>query len=1340
MVDRESEPIERPSIEDPPPVELKELPSHLEYAFLDGESRLPVIIASDLTSDEKERLLEVLKQHKQAIAWRIMDIKGINPSFCTHKILMEDDYKPAMQHQRRLNPNMQEVVKKEVIKLLDAGLIYPISDSPWVSPVQVVPKKGGMIVITNERNELIPNRTVTGWRVCIDYRKLNDATQKDHFPLSFIDQMLERLAGKMFYCFLDGFSGYFQISITPEDQEKTTFTCPYGTFAYRRMPFGLCNAPATFQRCMVAIFHDMTEESMEVFMDDFSVFGSSFDHCLENLERMLARCKEANLVLNWEKCHFMVKKGIVLGHKVSRAGIEVDRAKIDTISKLPPPTSVKSIRSYLGHAGFYSRFIKDFSKIARPMTQLLEKEAQFVFSDECLNAFDLLKEKLVNAPIMVAPYWKLPFEIMCEASDFAVGAVLGQMREKQFHPIYYASKTLNDAQEHYTMTEKELLAVVFAFDKLRSYLVLSKTIVFTDHAALRHLFSKQDAKPWLIRWVLLLQEFDIEIRDKKGAENVVADHLSRLECSASSELVGSSINDNFPHEFLMHIQTQDEECPWFADFANFLASGIVIKGLTHQQKRKFFADVKHYLWEDPYLFRVGADQIMRRCVFRDEARQVLRHCHEGPTGGHHGVTLTAKKVFDASFFWPTIFRDAHEMIRACDACQRASNISSRNEMPQNNIQIYEIFDVWGIDFMGPFPASRDNRYILVAVDYVSKWVEAQALPTNDARVVVQFLKKLFSRFGSPKALISDRGTHFCNSQLEKALSRYGVNHRFSTAYHPQTSEQVEATKWGIKRILEKTVGQNRKDWSDRLDDALWAFRTAYKTPIGTTPFRLIYGKACYLPIDELDELRNRAYANSTIYKERIKSLHDRHLKDKKEFRVGGRVLLYNSRLRLFPGKLKSRWTGPYTVKEVFPYGTVEIEHEDGRIFKVKGHRLKPYIDGPVDPALEMAGNRNHPYLEFDLNEHEYEARLDVLWPRRGRILAARRLEPSAIDAIGQRHRWNDLVTAPWHHLFRLHAIQYVELVMEFFSTYEFDYPCADLKQPETIRFRLGGEWRVMSVARFGRLLGLYTRQELHTEIFTDGITEFPIEEDIDQFWHEFRFGMYDPSLTKASSLRDPLHRILHRCIVYSISGRGQGETVVNLRELFYLFCLERPRTCNLAHSIAGYLVNNSGRDVTSAICGVHFVTKLARHFQLLTDDLIGDLTPVAETVVMTVQTLRNMHVARRGAGGIRLVDRWGRTWDPDRPGPDPDLVQAEAEAVAAAHQAHAAQQEQEQGHEHQQPDQPPPPPPPPPPPAIVIPHDLFMRYWTWQYEVQCVVAAAGGAPYVVPLPFFMQPE
>ncbi|GJT93188.1 reverse transcriptase domain-containing protein [Tanacetum coccineum] len=279
------------SLEEPPTdLELKPLPDNLEYVFLEEPSFLPVIISSQLFAQNKGKLIQLL-----------------------------DEKKPVVQKQRRLNPNMQEVVKKEIVKLLDTGIIYPIADSPWVSPIHCVPKKGGITVVTNENDELVPTRTVTGWRVCIDYRKLNEATAKDHFPLPFMDQMLERLAGNKYFCFLDGFSGYFQIPIDPNDQEKTTFTCPFGTYAYRRMPFGLCNAPATFQRCMLAIFHDMIEESVKVFMDDFSVFGNSFDKCLNNLDKMLQRCKDAHLVLNWEKCHFMVKEGIVLGHKVSSA-------------------------------------------------------------------------------------------------------------------------------------------------------------------------------------------------------------------------------------------------------------------------------------------------------------------------------------------------------------------------------------------------------------------------------------------------------------------------------------------------------------------------------------------------------------------------------------------------------------------------------------------------------------------------------------------------------------------------------------------------------------------------------------------------------------------------------------------------------------------------------------------------------------------------------------------------------------------------------------------------------------------------------------------------------------
>ncbi|GJW61448.1 putative nucleotidyltransferase, ribonuclease H [Tanacetum coccineum] len=402
---------------------------------------------------------------------------------------------------------------------------------------------------------------------------------------------------------------------------------------------------------------------------------------------MLSRCEETNLVLNWEKCHFMVKEGIVLGHKIFGAGIEVDRAKIDVIAKLPYPTNVKGVRSFLGHAGFYRRFIKDFSMISKPMTQLLMKDAKFDFSDDCKKAFNILKEKLTTAPIIISPDWNVPFELMCDASDFAVGAVLGQRIDGKFKPIYYASKTLNNAQEHYTTTEKELLVVVFSFDKFRQYLVLSKTVVYTDHSALKYLFSKHDAKPRLIRWVLLLQGFNIEIKDKKGVENLAADHLSRLENPDLGTFTEEEITDEFPDEHLMILKVElNSDEPWYADYINYIVGKIVPPNWT-PKKRIFFSQVKNYFWDEPYAFKLCSNNVMRRCVAGNEIHEILAHCHFGPTGGHHSASITRRKVYESGFYWPSVFKDAKDYVMRFDACQRSGNISSMSEMLQNNMYL-----------------------------------------------------------------------------------------------------------------------------------------------------------------------------------------------------------------------------------------------------------------------------------------------------------------------------------------------------------------------------------------------------------------------------------------------------------------------------------------------------------------------------------------------------------------------------------------------------------------------------------------------------------------------------
>ncbi|MCO5552095.1 hypothetical protein L7F22_005605 [Adiantum nelumboides] len=578
-----------------------------------GEEPKPAYIATDLTEEEEQLLIATLKQYKDVFAWSYKDLKGVDPSICQHTIPLKSDAKPSKQRPYTYNETFAKKIKEEIDKLKEAEFIYEIEHTDWVSPIVVVPKKNKKL------------------RVCVNLKKVNAATIRDNYPLPITDHVIERVASREAYSFLDGFSRYNQLAIKSEDQHKTAFATEWGIFAYRVMPFGLTNALATFQRLMSHAFKEYLKQFLEICMDDLCVHSLiRMDH-IEHLTKIFEKCKLYRICLNLEKCVFMVRHGKILGHIVSKNGISTDMEKIFVIVELPRPLRVKEVQAFMGHCGYYRKFIYLYAIIAKPLYALI---AKFEWTDECEKAFQILKQRLISAPILKAPDWDKIFHIHVDASAFAIGCILAQPGEKNMDfSISYSSRQLNCAENNYTTTKREGLGMIYAVKKFRHYLLSNKFVFFVDHQALLYLVNKPCSTGHVVRWFIILLEFDFTVVVKKGTTHQRADHLSRL--MHGEALIG--IDDDLPDAYLFNIYMVPR---WSEEVIPLLTIGSLY--LTKQPS--IIGVSRSLVMLAERLYKQGSDQILRLCIEVHEQDLYLSQSHVQTTGIHNGHAQTYQRL------------------------------------------------------------------------------------------------------------------------------------------------------------------------------------------------------------------------------------------------------------------------------------------------------------------------------------------------------------------------------------------------------------------------------------------------------------------------------------------------------------------------------------------------------------------------------------------------------------------------------------------------------------------------------------------------------------------------
>ena len=959
----------------------QELPDHLKALFEE------TCQTEGLNEIVKEKLRGLLCKHAAVFARDDKDLGLTN--MVTHDI-ETGDAKPIRQPPRRAPGTLQEDMDNEIQGMLDKGVIEP-GQSPWASPVVLVKKKDGSL------------------RFCVDYRRLNSVTEFDAYPLPRIDETLEALGGARFFSTLDLISGYWQVGLTPEARLKSAFCVRGGLFLWNVMPFGLCNAPSTFERLMETVLTGLQWKSCLVYLDDVVIFGRDEQELLDRMDEVFSRLKEAGLKLKPKKCKLFAKEISYLGHVISAGGIAVSPEKISAVSDWPVPETVTDVRSFLGTASYYRRFVKDFATIAAPLHSLTDQGKKFLWTADCQRAFDQLKGALCTTPVLKFPKPEAPFVLDTDASLTGIGAVLSQVIDGREYVLGYASRTLSKTERNYCTTRRELLAVKHFVQHFRPYLYGREFTIRTDHASLTWLLNFKDPEGQTARWIQSLSEYRFKIVHRAGKQHGNADGLSRRPCQNENkscrqcELMERANNEKHVCLITMpptwsneDLSAKQKEDPTIKDVYQAVLEGVAPNSLMTTSwtatAKRLASDFERLKLCDGVLVRTWFNTRGQECssqiiLPRELVPEALQMAHDNNLSGHLGEKRTLQRLRE-KFFWPNMSVDVREWYRSCEICCTRKPKPTRPHHALQQDPVGEPLQRVALDIMGPLepPTPHGNRYILVIVDYLTKWAEAYAMPNQTSETVAKILVNEFiCRFGIPSQIHSDQGTQFEAALFKQMCHLLGMRKTRTTAFHPQSDGQTERQNRTVIDILAKLARENPSEWDEQLCYALSAYRSSVHSGTGETPNRLMLGREVATPITLLAgspneeqtvpwvvDLRHkfedtyRLVVETTRAAQRSTKMYADRRQRGFNFDEGQLVWLYDPKPRRgVPHKLDAnKWSGPWIVaKKISPCVYLILRRPGDRAGRVVNvDRLQPYVPRPghlIPPEFNNDGLSIH---------------------------------------------------------------------------------------------------------------------------------------------------------------------------------------------------------------------------------------------------------------------------------------------------------------------------------------------------------------------------------------------